>query len=403
MPTRLTLKSLATGKVTLVAMSIALAFVLTLLLDRCLGLLIDVPVNLIFPSHSVANYSTPEFHIQGRINNLGFRGSDVQIRTRKKARIIALGDSFTFGWGLELQDTWPKVLEEELQKRGLDVEVLNLGRPGADPSDYAEIADKAIPLLKPDLVLVAVNHGDDLGQIMRASMTAVGPEHEKSIWRAAKRSIKTLYPNLVGLSRAALGSPATEVEATQSWKGEVAELLSKLSPDARAKFDQLDDEVKARFVKGELNARILADSLEHPDEMRRTLDLNDRGVRDGIEEISKDLLRIKSKATATHGKVVVISLPNGFFVSHEMQQTYKRLGFVVDPSDLTTTSMDEAIRLSASKAGVDFFEVTAEFRKEAMHRRLFYVFDGHYNADGARFFGSSIADFVSRELSPQER
>jgi hypothetical protein len=88
---------------------------------------------LIFPPRAIARYAAPEFDFQVRVNDTGFRGNDVAPEKKKGYRVAALGDSFTFGWGNPIQDTWPWILEDNLHKRGIEVEVSNLGQPGLYP------------------------------------------------------------------------------------------------------------------------------------------------------------------------------------------------------------------------------------------------------------------------------
>jgi lysophospholipase L1-like esterase len=75
------------------------------------------------------SYFDEDGAITYRINSLGFR--DLEFAATKKAnewRILTLGDSFTMGWGVRLEDSWPQLLERSLQagRRG-PVEVINGG------------------------------------------------------------------------------------------------------------------------------------------------------------------------------------------------------------------------------------------------------------------------------------
>ena len=58
-------------------------------------------------------------------------------------RIGCLGDSFTFGWGVEVHETWCRVLEERLGSvGGRRVETVNLGVPGYNPSQQVRFLQK---------------------------------------------------------------------------------------------------------------------------------------------------------------------------------------------------------------------------------------------------------------------
>src|SRR5262249_36117343 len=150
---------------------------------------------------------------------------DFDARIRKRYRIMALGDSFTFGWGVDIQQTWPSVLERELQKRRLDVDVTNLGEPGTYPAQYADIAAKAIPVLKPDLVLVAINHGDDLAQTLRTAAAPSEQGTDRTVRSHIKSAIKSIYPNLVKVTKNGSAKFAKRIEVSEAWKEQVATLL----------------------------------------------------------------------------------------------------------------------------------------------------------------------------------
>jgi hypothetical protein len=76
-------------------------------------------------------------------------------------RIIALGDSLTYGYGIAEQDIYPRVLERVLND-AFRVEVLNLGVPGAQSEDIHNILRQKLPVLQPDLVLYGVCLNDFL-------------------------------------------------------------------------------------------------------------------------------------------------------------------------------------------------------------------------------------------------
>lgn len=73
--------------------------------------------------------------IDYRINNLGFRGDTIGSKAAGVYRIVCLGDSFTFGEGVEESGTWPNQLAGILSdKRGgigaSKIEVINAGVQG---------------------------------------------------------------------------------------------------------------------------------------------------------------------------------------------------------------------------------------------------------------------------------
>jgi hypothetical protein len=69
-----------------------------------------------------------------RRNTQGFRDREFSREPpRESRRLLAVGDSFTFGDGIErVEDTWPRVLERVLSARAGPCEVYNLGIPGTN-------------------------------------------------------------------------------------------------------------------------------------------------------------------------------------------------------------------------------------------------------------------------------
>jgi hypothetical protein len=76
-------------------------------------------------------------------------------------RVIVVGDSNTYGWGIAEEATFTHLLSDWLS-RGETAEFLSLGVPGAQSEDIANMIARFIPLLKPDLIVYAVSQNDFL-------------------------------------------------------------------------------------------------------------------------------------------------------------------------------------------------------------------------------------------------
>lgn len=96
------------------------------------------------------------------INNLGFRNSTpIQIKKEEGAkRIAAIGDSFTFGFGVLEDDTFLVKLETYFKARGITAEIINAAEPAAGLEEYQKILNDKVSPLSPDVLLVGVNIND---------------------------------------------------------------------------------------------------------------------------------------------------------------------------------------------------------------------------------------------------
>jgi len=86
------------------------------------------------PSFS-GTYRTGEYTYQIRTNSVGLRDSEISAKPDGTVRILAMGDSFTMGAGVALEDTYLKVIER-LANAQLEesFEVVNGGTGGYGPS-----------------------------------------------------------------------------------------------------------------------------------------------------------------------------------------------------------------------------------------------------------------------------
>lgn len=96
------------------------------------------------------------------INPYGFRGDDIAFRKKPgRLRVVAAGDSLTFGFGIPDGKTWVDGMRHELGKASTrDIEVINAGVISFDSVLGAELIRKKILPLQPDWVILGYGFND---------------------------------------------------------------------------------------------------------------------------------------------------------------------------------------------------------------------------------------------------
>jgi hypothetical protein len=97
-------------------------------------------------------------------NQAGLRNLEDVDPSHQKIRVLALGDSFTFGVYLANYDSWPAQLEQMLNRvfenKGRQFEVLNAGIPGYTIEDHWTYLQEKGFDLNPDVIIIATSYTD---------------------------------------------------------------------------------------------------------------------------------------------------------------------------------------------------------------------------------------------------
>ena len=89
-------------------------------------------------------------------NSLGYRDREPPPKDPNRYRIAVIGDSFTWGQGIDAPERFSNLIEASLGPR---YEVLNFGIPGHDMPQHLEVLDQVLPLA-PDFVLLQLYIND---------------------------------------------------------------------------------------------------------------------------------------------------------------------------------------------------------------------------------------------------
>ena len=168
-------------------------------------------------------------------NSIGIRDTEHSLQPIPGIkRVLAIGDSQTFGNGLELSDTWPKQLETQLNllNNDLHFEVINSGLPGSDTWQHEVILERMITNYRPDVVILAFYVNDVVKRFTpNPSLHESGDEFKFRVIYTIKQSVllltlreafhtirQILAPSTAHLRQKALLNGENEYDIIEAWR-----------------------------------------------------------------------------------------------------------------------------------------------------------------------------------------
>lgn len=126
------------------------------------------PRNLIIPDKELGYLLNPSFYcketndykeyrIDIKISSQGLRDYEHDL-SKDTYRILAIGDSYTFGEGVELTDTYLSILEEKLKDKygQKNIEIIKAGIPGYGTKQEIIFLKRLMPIFKPKIVIMGL-------------------------------------------------------------------------------------------------------------------------------------------------------------------------------------------------------------------------------------------------------
>jgi len=294
-----------------------------------------------------------DFDVEFKTNTLGFRGS--ALHSSPTIRILALGDSFAMGFGVEEKDTFHAVLAERWTRvvEG-DVESVNAGVVGYNPYNSFEAylhLMEAEPSLAPDIALLQIWTGDDLcGASVPVRPASHGGDTGVARFKALVRS-----------SRVAMIARDT---------------LRNITPIRRALMDR--DLINRMGI-----SRYLSVNFAEACNSELT----------ALGELFSRFRQI-SRQRGTVFIVVLIPLKEQVHIEDwHRAVTYDAV--TVDPDLVDFDAPNRAIEKLAADHGLQLVDPTELLRKESKHRRLYFEsIDPHMNSEGHAVVATALLEAV---------
>lgn len=304
-----------------------------------------------------------------KTNSLGFRDRERTIERKSSAwRVVAIGDSFTWGAGARYDEAYLTVVERALAGEGPGVEVINLGMVGYQPEEYyALLKDHGI-VYGPDVVLVNFFIGNDFMPAQGAQMVVAGLRHRVHVngnWFHDRLSWDHWYLSHDLAYIRVLGEAWLRRIQSEPDLGMFASDPVPAASDGPQAFAGWSPRY-VRMIQGMRDQYLKADSPLFLARWNET--------KAALEQID-GLLRARAVPW------VLVLLPAEEQVDPRLQRLY------VDTSGVASTEYDftkpqRLLSAWAGEKGLAVIDLTAAFAAEVTGRRLYVDNDIHWNAAG---------------------
>ena len=322
-------------------------------------------------------------------NSLGLRDRDYPMpKPPGTFRILMLGDSFTEGGGLDIDDTVAKVVEAGLRRGrcGMVVDVVNAGHGSYSPIlEYGLLRDVGLRL-QPDLVILNFDMTDVHDDVVRT--------------RIARLDARGLPTAVVGNRRIETWLIMPPVlprpfHALEDWVGRLAAYQalrkSRLGLSWFGRFNLSQPELEARGLIGNLRFDHLA--------LARDADFPD--VRAGWALTRRYLSGIHEMARRHGAGFALVVYPHAYQVSATASPG-GRERFGMGAGLFASTRPFAILEEFGAREGIPVIDLLALFReREPVQGPLFRQDDFHHTRAGAAVFGEGVlAGLRSLRLVP---
>lgn len=367
------------------------------------------------PSKSTAVYQGPEFKYLAKTNSLGFRGREYhKPKAVNTIRVLAIGDSFTFGNGSNEKDIWISLLEKKLGERlnNKKIEIFNLGQPGTGPYKYLENVKKYLPFYDPDILLIGIVEGEDIGQLI------IWPEKQTTQNLQSETAKKQLLEKIDRYSgiKVSLASktkkiseffgylfpffysrlaPYKVIDLRPANMSVLKDFINYMGVEELIYFEtKISQEVQNLYLKGDLNPNLLSLAVSKSDFFTAFTRDDDQKVKVAVENLTAIISQINAIAVENGTIPFIVDIPYGLFVVKDRADTLVKMGFQYSGTPWISQKPIELLKKVASPSGMIVIDNLAYFRDKCSSD-CFFRYDGHFTSKGNKLLADSLEIFLS--------
>jgi len=292
-----------------------------------------------------------DFRAVHHTDNHGFRNA---WPWPERAEIVAVGDSLTFGYGVEDDQAWPAILDEALPQ----MPVVNLGLIGAGTQQYLRVYETFGIPLHPQVLLVGFFAGNDFtdaGLFERWLESGVGGNY--MVWRDFGRHTRSSLRSPIGSIRGLLRTNSYVYNLLRYGRNVYRRWLS-----SEPKVLRFEDGTQLHLTPTLLMSHTTGAQPDHPE----------------FGLVLRDLQTLHSIAKENGTHVLIVFQP----AKEEIYMPF--VGEVApDPGG--------PLRAALEDLDIPYLDLAESFRQQAAAgERLFFTADGHPNARGYALIAETV-------------
>jgi lysophospholipase L1-like esterase len=379
--------------------------------------------------------TSDEFSIKIVTNDQGFRMLEHIDTEREKhnTRIVTVGDSYTFGYGVNNDETYPFQLSKLLNQETDHFQVINLGAPGIDYSGYLRVLHNSSRPFHPEYIILGTlpgqdcplsanlpndlhfSNGDVSGIIKEAVKSSYNPWGVLSVKRKIAHSSFIGSRLLVLLDQQRIkksGMPPESISKMlnplTSWVIQRGILDSQFPQESQKRFDRLN---KLGWIekgkKENINPWLIYNAVTSPKSIADAAFLNAdsrqkmlanwkvcQGILAEINAISKDM----------GSKLIIVSIPIAWQVDPKtIRFRNDVLGLEISDDMLVSNTANKLVADFCLKNNILHFDFLESFRTKYQHGNtdLFYEQDAHMTPQGNALLAELMYEKIKPIISPK--
>ena len=377
---------------------------------------------IFYPPNVTAHSDSKDYYYTFKTNSLGIRNPE--ITEKKGKRILVLGDSFVFGWGVNEEYTFVRLAEKKLQAKDPNITLVNTGIPNTGPENYLPMYRALRDKLKPDLVVTVLYPNDvtDSGPTVFLEAIKNALSKKKAIRfaffimpKASDYFLKYFLARMnQGINSDAESTtlqkqnesppPPPKIltaEQVKAKKEEYRKLIYVLAESMGVKKDrvsqwliEIGDENLTLAAEGKISPKILLTGLLSPDFYEENLDLKKKQI-DRYGRMLELIDTIRKETSERKEQFGLVYIPSELQYDAKKTELHKRLGVITQERWLTEVSaLEQSLKEYVDKNQISYLNLTSIFRAESRGKELNFPFDLHLNNTGNAVVVEPFVEFI---------